>query len=219
MAKMIDATVGACATCCAHRRPQPPETLMPHPVPSFPWQKIGADIFTYNRCDYLLVVDYFSKFPFILLLPDKTASSVVAMLKSLFAIYGIPITLFADNMPFASQLMQQFASNWNFEIVTSSPGYARSNGQSERCVQTIKLLFKKAEESRTDPHIALLNYRAAPLSGSDKSPAELFMSRKLRTKLPVVSSQLITTNAEKVREQLDRRPTASTEAVPRPSGA
>ena len=82
MAKMIDATVGACATYCAHSRPQSPETLMPHPVPSFPWQKIGADIFTYNRRDYLLIVDYFSKFPFILLLPDKTASSVVAMLKS-----------------------------------------------------------------------------------------------------------------------------------------
>lgn len=175
---------------------------MPHPVPTYPWEKIGADIFTYNRRDYLLVVDYFSKFPFILLLPDKTASSVVAMLKSLYAIYGTPMTLFADNMPFASQLMQQFASNWNFQIVTSSPGYARSNGQAERCVQTIKLLFKKAEESRTDPHVALLNYRATPLSGSDKSPAELFLNRRLRTKLPVVAAQLIPTHAEAVRGQL-----------------
>jgi hypothetical protein len=69
-------------------------------------------------------------------------------------------------------------------------------------VQTIKLLFKKAEESQTDPHIALLNYRAAPLSGSDKSPAELFLNRRLRTKLPVVMAQLIPTHAEAVREQL-----------------
>jgi hypothetical protein len=155
MAKMIDATVGACATCCAHRRPQSPETLMPHPVPSFPWQKIGADIFTYNRRDNLLVADYFSKFPFILLLPDKTASSVVAMLKSLFSIYGIPITLFADNMPFASQLMQQFASNWNFEIVTSSPGYARSNGQSERCEADDKATVQESGgESNRSAHRA-----------------------------------------------------------------
>jgi hypothetical protein len=93
-------------------------------------------------------------------------------------------------------------SNWNFQIVTSSPGYPRSNGQAERCVQTIKLLFKKAEESRTDPHIALLNYRAAPLSGSDKSPAELFLNRRLRTKLPLVVTQLIPTHAGAVREQL-----------------
>ena len=31
--------VGACATCCASRRQQPPEPLMPRPVPSFPWRK------------------------------------------------------------------------------------------------------------------------------------------------------------------------------------
>jgi hypothetical protein len=65
---MIDAAVGACSTCCANRRHQPPEPLLPHPVPSYPWEKIGADIFTFNRRDYLLVVDYFSKFPFVLLL-------------------------------------------------------------------------------------------------------------------------------------------------------
>ena len=117
-------------------------------------EKIRADIFTYDKRDYLLVVDYFSKFPFILLLPGKSASSVINMLKSLYAIYGTPLTLFADNIPFASQLKRQFASNWNFEIVTSSPQYPRSNGQSERCIQTVKLLLKKAEESRTDPHVA-----------------------------------------------------------------
>ena len=93
MARMIDVTVGACATCCANRRQQPPETLLPHPVPLYPWQKIGTDIFTYSRRDYLLVVDYFSKFPLVVLLPEKTVSSVVNMLKSLFSIYGTPMTL------------------------------------------------------------------------------------------------------------------------------
>jgi hypothetical protein len=202
MARMIDVTVGACATCCANRRQQPPETLLPHPVPLYPWQKIGTDIFSYSRRDYLLVVDYFSKFPLVVLLPDKTASSVVNMLKSLFSIYGTPMTVLADNMPFASQQMRQFASNWNFEIVTSSPQYPRSNGQAERCIQTVKMLMKKAEESKTDPHIALLNYRATPLSGSDKSPADLFLNRRLRTKLPVVTSQLVSAHADKAREQL-----------------
>ncbi len=202
MARMIDVTVGACATCCANRRQQPPETLLPHPVPLYPWQKVGTDIFTYNRRDYLLVVDYFSKFPFVSLLPDKTASSVVSALKPLFSIEGSPMTVFADNMPFTSQTMRQFAKDWNFDIITSSPGYPRSNGQAERCVQTVKTLMKKAEESKADPHIALLNYRATPLSGSDKSPAELFHNRRLRTKLPILTSQLVPIHADKTREQL-----------------
>ena len=85
MSRMIADIVGACSTCSAHRRQQPPETLMPHPVPSHPFEKIGADIFTLAKRDYLLVVDYFSKFPFVSQLHDKTASSVITSLKSLFS--------------------------------------------------------------------------------------------------------------------------------------
>jgi hypothetical protein len=63
----------------------------------------------------------------------------------MFAIYGAPLTLIADNMSFSSQLMREFARNWSFDIVTSSPEYPRSNGQAERCIQTVKLLLKKTE--------------------------------------------------------------------------
>jgi len=37
--------------------------MLPHPVPDRPWEKLGADYFTLVGKDYLLVVDYFSKFP------------------------------------------------------------------------------------------------------------------------------------------------------------
>jgi len=205
MSRMIADIVGACATCSAHRRQQPPETLMPHPVPSRPFEKIGADIFTLAKRDYLLVVDYFSKFPFVFELHDKTASSVIGSLKSLYSIHGVPVTLFADNMPFASQQMQNFAATWGFEIVTSSPDFPQSNGQAERSIQTVKNLFRKAEESQSDPHVAMLNYRATPLSDSDKSPAELLFNRRLRTKLPVPNGKLVPTFAEENRPQLVER--------------
>jgi hypothetical protein len=111
MSGMIEGTVTSCAACCANRHQQSAEPLLPHPVPFFPWEKISADIFTFNKRDYLLVVDYFSKFPYVVLLTDKSASSVISVLKSLFAIYGAPLTLIADNMPFSSQLMYEFARN------------------------------------------------------------------------------------------------------------
>ena len=44
--------------------------------------------------------------------------------------------------------------------------------------------MKKAKENDEDPYLALLNYRASPLSGSDRSHGEISMNRKLRTKLP-----------------------------------
>jgi len=205
MSRMIADVVGACATCSAHRRQQPSETLMPHPVPSYPFEKVGADIFTLAKHDYLLVVDYFSKFPFIFELPDKTASSVILSLKSLYSIHGTPVTLFADNMPFASQQMKNFARNWGFELVTSSPRYPQSNGQAERTVQTVKALFTKAYESQVDPYTSMLNYRATPLSECEKSPAELLFGRCLRTKLPVPSGKLVSTFNEAIRPQLVER--------------
>jgi len=205
MSRMIADVVGSCATCSAHRRQQPAETLMPHPIPSRPFEKVGADIFTLAKRDYLLVVDYFSKFPFIFELHDKTATSVISSLKSVYSVHGVPVTLFADNMPFASRQMQDFAATWGFEIVTSSPDFPQSNGQAERCIQTVKALFTKAEESRSDLHVAMLNYRATPLSGSDKSPAELLFGRRLRTKLPVPVAKLVPTHAEDARSQLVER--------------
>ncbi len=57
------------------------------------------------------------------------------------------------------------------------------NGLAEKGVQIIKRMLKKATETGSDPHLALLNYRAAPLE-CGKSPAELLMNRKLRTRFP-----------------------------------
>lgn len=40
---------------------------------------------------------------------------------------------------------------YGFEHVTSSPLYPRSNGLVENSVRTVKLLVKKALDSKTDP--------------------------------------------------------------------
>ena len=49
-------------------------------------------------------------------------------------------------------------------------------------------------------HIAMLNYRATPLS--DHSPAELLFNRRLRTKLPVPVGKLVPTFATETRPNL-----------------
>ncbi|GFO24396.1 Pol polyprotein [Plakobranchus ocellatus] len=37
--------------------------MISHEIPNRPWAKLGADIFYFGGHDYLLVVDYFSKYP------------------------------------------------------------------------------------------------------------------------------------------------------------
>ena len=50
---------------------------MPHDIPHRPWEKIRVDIITLNSQDYLLVVDYFSKFVEVIQLQNKTGSTVI----------------------------------------------------------------------------------------------------------------------------------------------
>ena len=91
----------------------------------------------------------------------------------MFAHHGIPERLIADNMPFNS-----------LKLVTSSPHYPKFNGLVERNVQTIKQMLRTADESKQDAFFAILEFRNTPISGMEESPAELLMSRKMRTRLP-----------------------------------
>lgn len=72
--------------------------------------------------------------------------------------------------------------------MTSTPLYAQSNGKAEKGVHIVKQLLKKAQESHSDPYLALLSYRASPLEHG-LSPAEILMGRRLRTTLPYTSEQ------------------------------
>ena len=76
--------------------------MISHDVLNERFLKVGMDILTFKGKDYLVVVDYYSKYPELLALPDKTASTIVEQCKSVFARHGIPVEIVSDNMPFLS---------------------------------------------------------------------------------------------------------------------
>jgi transposase InsO family protein len=99
---------------------------------------------------------------------------------------GIPQTLVSDNgTQYAGFLFEEFAKKWNFQHVTSSPQYPKSNGMVERAIQTVKNIIKKCIESKTELELALLDYRNTPVDYCVLSPCELFFNRKLRTLIPI----------------------------------
>ena len=108
-------------------------------------------------------------------------------------------------MPFNSKEFKAFAKSWNFQTVTSSPTYPKSNGLVERNVQTIKRLFKKAHGEGKDEEMALLEFHNTPITGLDVSPAQLLMSRHLRSGLPITVTTLQPFVNEGVREKLKQR--------------
>lgn len=97
------------------------------------------------------------------------------------------MVIISDNgPPFNVLEFKLFCSDRGINIVTSSPNYPLSNRLAERCVQIVKKLIKKSSDTRTDPYFALMRYRnTAKANNSLRSPAQLLMSRNLRTKIPV----------------------------------
>ena len=188
MTSDIETLIAKCSVCATYRKRNQKEPLLPHPVPTRPWSKLGSDIFDFGGKDYLVIVDYYSKFPEVCKLESKTAKSVIAHLKTNFARYGIPDTLIADNMPYGSNELKQFAKEWGFEVITTSPRHAQANGQSENMVGQIKQMMRKADK---DPHLALLQYRNTPVAGLKYSPSQLLNSRVMKDKLPCAESHLM----------------------------
>ena len=50
---------------CIKRSQVPKEPLQPHDIPEGPWRKLGMDYFAFDGSSYVLICDYFSKFPFL----------------------------------------------------------------------------------------------------------------------------------------------------------
>ena len=72
-------------------------------------------------------------------------------MKVIFAENGIPKSLQCDNGPqFTSGEFQRMASQYGFEIVTSSPHYPRGHKFGERQVQTVKKMILKCRETKED---------------------------------------------------------------------
>ena len=89
MSSQIIDIVSRCSVCNEYQRSQQREPINAHEIPVLPWEKIGADIFHYTGKNYLLLVDYYSRFFEISLIPSLKASDVIIHMKSQFARHGI----------------------------------------------------------------------------------------------------------------------------------
>lgn len=189
--KDLSNLISNCDVCLSHRKNNQKEELKPHEIPDRPWAKVGVDLFQLKGRDYLLLVDYYSKFFEIVELQYTTAEHVINCLINIFSRQGIPNVVMSDCGPqFSSFKFKEFSKQWQFCHVTSSPYYPQSNGQIERTIQTVKNIMIKTSEDGTDYRLALLECLNTPLDSDLASPAELLQSRKLRGIVPVSNKLL-----------------------------
>ncbi|KAK3731887.1 hypothetical protein QZH41_008989 [Actinostola sp. cb2023] len=86
----IEGMVKSCPPCQHNQTMNTKEPLMPHDIPQKPWHILGSDLFFWNNSSYLLVCDYFSKFPIVRKLVNIQSNTVIAHLKAIFEEHGIP---------------------------------------------------------------------------------------------------------------------------------
>ena len=187
----------ACDVCNKYPNSQQKESLMCHEIADRPWQKVGVDLMSIKKHNYLVTVDYFSNFFEIDYLNNTLSTTVIRKLKAHFARYGLPSVLISDNGPqFVSDEFKHFSIAYDFEHRTSSPTHAQSNGMVESAVKTSKRLITKAVESGRDPYLAILDYRNTPTADKGASPAQYCLGRRSRTKLPMLSKMLECKNVD-----------------------
>ena len=166
---------------CIKRSQVAKEPLQPHDIPEGPWRKLGIDYFAFDGNSYVLICDYFSKFPF--LYRAKTSFwSLRDRLIDLFSIEGYPDEIVSDNgPPFQSKEFAKFLSGLGIKHTTSSPGYPRSNGFIERHIQTVKNMLSKSSNTRSFQEV-LADLRTTRIGMGLPSPAEILYGRNLMTR-------------------------------------
>ena len=171
-----------CMACLATKPNNAREPMKPHEMPHTPWEKIAADFCDANGKKFLVIVDYFSKFPFVFEMTKTTAQSTINKFKQLFHIQHSPAQLITDNgPPFNSAEFAKFCQDWNIEHITSSPHTSWSNGQAESFVKKVKQMMLRCEKDKQDWEQGLQMMRATPISPDLPSPAEILQGRPART--------------------------------------
>ena len=192
--------IKTCSACQEFMNAQTKCPMVEEKIPPHPWHTLGADLFEVNGKWFLLVTDCFSKSPFVRPVPNTGAPATVKALKNIMGENGVPVKLISDNGPhFSTQEFSKFAKEYGFEIILSSPRYARGHALIERHVQTVEKCMRKCMASGRDFDLALLALRATPLDATLRSPGEILNGRKYRSTVPEMTKTSVCDNPTRER--------------------
>ena len=175
-----DVIVKTCSTCLHNQRKQSGEPMMPSDVSQYLFEIVGTYLFHWNGQDFVLVVDYYSRYWEIQKLYKTGAATTIKKIKNEVSRLGTPEIIKRNNGPQynCSREFKRFAKDWGFQHIPSSPEYPRSNGLAEKTVQTAKNIPEKVKDDNKDPYLIMLEARNTSVDNY-KSPAKLASGKQL----------------------------------------
>nr|XP_034982155.1 uncharacterized protein K02A2.6-like [Zootoca vivipara] len=181
----IEKWVRTCTSCQEVRPDVPRAPVHWWEQARTPWSRLHIDFAGPHQGKvFLVVVDAYSKWLEVAVVPSMTSAAVIRVLRQLFATHGLPETIVSDNgMAFVSQEFKAFLADNFIRGATSAPFHPSSNGQAERMVRTAKEAIARLLEGDWAARIARMLFlqHATPCTVTGKSPAELLMGRRLVT--------------------------------------
>ncbi|XP_005877553.1 PREDICTED: uncharacterized protein K02A2.6-like, partial [Myotis brandtii] len=197
MDKHIEDMVKDCHECSMAAKMPVKSELQSWRIPQSCWSRVHIDFAGPIRdVHYLIIVDAYSKWPEVLPMRTITTHAVISNLRRIFSQFGIPEVIVSDNGPqFTSAEFTAFCAAQGINHMRTPAYHPQSNGQAERFVDTFKrALIKAQREVNVQQSIEkfLLAYRATPSRTipDQKSPAELFLGRRLRLTLDAMKPTL-----------------------------
>ena len=105
--------------------------------------------------------------------------------------HGTPNVIITDNgTNYASREFTKFATEWEFQHITTSPHHHKANGRAEAAVKIVKHMLQKVNSEGGDIYKSILEWRNTVTPGSTSSPAQRLMSRRTRSFMPCADSML-----------------------------
>ena len=143
MAADVRMVVKHCMVCRVSKSRKLEAGFSPWPDPESKMVRIHADHFTFRNHSILLLVDAFSEFIWAKTVPNLTEDTTMEILDDIFALFGKPKLLVADNGPGFGQRTTAMLMARGIHRASTIPDKPQSNGLAEWAVGLIKGTIKK----------------------------------------------------------------------------
>jgi len=183
MNREIGNLVGACVSCTKRHNSKPndpPAEARWSAKELEPMMSVSADHFSIGKRRYLILVDRYSSFPFVMEVSRMTTEESIEKLTGVFNTFGWPCNLRSDGGPAFRLEFAEWCKENGIKWEPSSSYYARSNGSCEVRVGTSKKTMIKCMEEGQDVARALAEYRNMPAKDGH-TPSSMFFRRILRS--------------------------------------
>ena len=119
----IEAMAVQCEACKTTTAMPAQTAHHPWHYPSAPWERVHIDYGEWNKVEFLVMVDAFSKWPEVKIVSSTMTQKTITVLNEIFATHGFPRVLVSDNGPqFTSSEFEEFLQQNNI-IHYKSPPY------------------------------------------------------------------------------------------------